>query len=57
MEDFNKRIDQNHKNRNILVVSAGIADFNRDKDTTIIQIFTRADREMYARKHYLKEQR
>lgn len=55
IDDFNRRIDQNLKNRNVVVVAAGIADYNRDKDTTIIQIFTRADREMYARKHYLKE--
>lgn len=57
LDDFNRRIDQNQKNHNVVVVSAGIADYNRDKDTTIIQIFTRADREMYARKHYLKEQK
>ena len=55
LENFNNRINQNHKNHSYLVVSAGMADYERSKDTTIIQIFTRADREMYARKHYLKD--
>ena len=57
LEDFNKQIDENVKNRSVVVVSAGISDFIPEKDTTIIQIFTRADREMYARKHFLKEQK
>ena len=55
LDDFNRRIDQNKKNNSIILVAAGLADYIRDKDTTIIQIFTRADREMYARKHFLKE--
>jgi diguanylate cyclase (GGDEF)-like protein len=55
LENFNNRINQNYKNHSYLVVSAGMADYERSKDTTIIQIFTRADREMYARKHYLKD--
>lgn len=57
LDDFNRRIDQNKKSNSFILVAAGLADYNRDKDTTIIQIFTRADREMYARKHLLKEQK
>lgn len=55
LDNFNKMIDENVKNHSVVVVAAGISDFDHEKDTTIIQIFTRADREMYARKHYLKE--
>ena len=57
LDDFNKKIDENVKNHSVVVVSAGISDYNPEKDTTIIQIFTRADREMYARKHLLKAQK
>ncbi len=55
LDNFNKRIEENVKNNSVVVVSAGLSDYVPDKDTTIIQIFTRADREMYARKHYLKD--
>ena len=55
LENFNNRVNQNLKNNSYLVVAAGMADYDSSKDTTIIQIFTRADREMYARKHYLKD--
>ena len=55
LDNFNKKIEENVKNDSVVVVSAGLSDYVPDKDTTIIQIFTRADREMYARKHYLKD--
>lgn len=57
LDNFNKRIEENVKNNSVVVVSAGLSDYVPDKDTTIIQIFTRADREMYARKHLLKEKK
>lgn len=38
------------------VVSAGMSDYVPGVDTTIIQVFTRADKEMYERKHQLKSQ-
>ena len=52
---FNERIDNNLKNKDRVVISSGIATFNQNKDTTILKVFTRADREMYARKQELKE--
>lgn len=57
LDNFNKRIEENVKNNSVVVVSAGLSDYVPNKDTTIIQIFTRADREMYARKHLLKEKK
>jgi len=55
LESFNHQIEENIRNSSEVVVSAGMADYIPNKDSTILQIFTRADREMYARKHYLKE--
>ena len=52
---FNERMDANVKNKDRVVISSGIATFNPSKDTTILKVFTRADREMYARKQELKE--
>ena len=54
-EAFNKRIDLNLKNKERLIISSGLATFNPNKDTTMLKVFTRADREMYARKQELKE--
>ena len=54
-EAFNKRIDINLKNKERLIISSGLATFNPNKDTTMLKVFTRADREMYARKQELKE--
>ena len=54
IDNFNHKMDENVKNDDPIVVSAGISSFDPEEDNTIIQIFTRADREMYERKHHLK---
>lgn len=52
---FNKRIDENVKNKDRLIISSGIAEYDPDKDLSILTIFTRADRDMYARKQKIKK--
>jgi diguanylate cyclase (GGDEF)-like protein len=52
---FNEKIDDNVERGNIIVISAGSADYDPERDSTIIQVFTRADREMFVRKRSLKE--
>ena len=52
---FNEKIDDNVEKGNIIVISAGTADYDPERDSTIIQVFTRADREMFVRKRSLKE--
>ena len=42
------------QNNSRIVIAADISDYRVNKDTTIIQVFTRADSEMYKRKHLLK---
>ena len=51
---FDERIEKNLENHNRVLVAVGHADFIPDRDTTILQVFTRADRQMYARKQSLK---
>lgn len=55
LESFNRQIDENAKNKDKLVISAGLATFIPGQDTTIMHTFTRADRLMYVRKNQLKE--
>ena len=52
---FNKRIDENVKNKDRVIISSGMAEYDPDKDSSILTIFTRADRDMYARKQKIKE--
>ena len=52
---FNKRIDENVKNKDRVIISSGMAEYDPEKDCSILTIFTRADRDMYARKQKLKE--
>jgi len=54
VKSFNKKIDENVENNNRVIVSCGLANYERNRDTTIIKVFTRADRNMYARKQQLK---
>ena len=54
LKEFNDIMDENLKNNSRIVISAGISDYRPNRDTTIIQVFTRADSEMYKRKHCLK---
>ena len=55
LKAFNDQIDKNIKNHDRVIVSAGIGEYNPDKDTSILSIFTRADRAMYARKQQIKD--
>ena len=57
VNSFNQKIDENVKKGESLVIAAGLSIYIPDKDGTILQTFTRADREMYNRKHQLKERR
>ena len=54
LAQFNEKILQNLKKRGV-VVSSGISTFIPGKDNTFIQVFNRADKEMYQCKHELKE--
>ena len=51
---FNERIDENLRKKDRLIISCGCAAFNHEQDTTIVKVFARADRAMYARKQELK---
>lgn len=52
---FNTQIDLNVRTNNRIIVSAGLATFDQDKDTSILKVFTRADRQMYSRKQEIKD--
>ena len=52
---FNKCIDENVKNKDRIIISSGLADFDSDKDSSVLTVFTRADRDMYARKEKIKK--
>ena len=54
MKAFERKIDDNLQNKGRLIISSGIANYDKEKDTTILKVFTRADRTMYARKQELK---
>ena len=56
LKAFNAQIDLNVRNKQRTIVSAGIATFEQDRDTTILKVFTRSDRQMYVRKQELKEE-
>ena len=51
---FNKTIDKNLKGDGIIIISAGMAAYDKNIDNTFLQVFARADKEMYARKSILK---
>ena len=55
LEEFRKKIQLNIKARRGVIVSSGLAIFIPEKDNTFIQVFNRADEEMYQRKHEIKE--
>ena len=54
LKDFDKQIEANMKKRGV-VVSSGLSTFMPEKDNTFIQVFNRADQQMYKRKHELKD--
>ncbi|MBR0295590.1 MAG: diguanylate cyclase [Bacilli bacterium] len=53
--DFNKMIGENLRSNDRIIIASGMADYLLGKDTNILQVFTRADREMYIRKQQLKD--
>ena len=55
MGSFNRIADENNMSGGV-VVSAGLSEYERDKDISSRQVFDRADRNMYRRKRELKEQ-
>ena len=55
LEEFRKKIQLNIKARRGVIVSSGLAVFIPEQDNTFIQVFNRADEEMYQRKHEIKE--
>ena len=53
LNDFNRQIDFNKVDGSV-VVSSGLATFLKDQDKSYSDVFRRADKEMYKRKHELK---
>ena len=54
IESFEKQMDENLKNGDI-VISSGLAEYDRNLDRDTKTIIARADTKMYNRKHILKE--
>ena len=55
MRQFDTRMEENAATGG-LVIAAGISDFVKGKDTSCIEVFERADQQMYLRKRELKAQ-
>ena len=53
MEQFNSRMEENAASGS-LVVAAGISEFIKRKDTSCMDVFERADQQMYLRERELK---
>ncbi len=53
MQQFDSRMEENAANGGV-VVAGGIADFIKGKDTSCMDVFERADQQMYLRKRELK---
>ena len=53
LSSFNARLDRNLKEGAVLV-AAGMSLFLPDRDTTVMQVYTRADQQMYTRKQRIK---
>ena len=52
---FNQCIDDNVINHDRIIIASGMAIYEPERDTTILQVFTRADHEMYQRKQQIKD--
>ena len=55
MHQFDTRMEENAATGG-LVIAAGISDFVKGKDTSCIEVFERADQQMYLRKRKMKAQ-
>ena len=53
LDDFNNQIEINIKNDDV-VISSGMADYNKDEDKSFRNMFERADFSMYDQKKHLK---
>ena len=53
MQQFDSRMEENAANGGV-VVAGGIADYIKGKDTSCMDVFERADQQMYLRKRELK---
>ena len=53
LDDFNNQIEINIKNNDV-VISSGMADYNKDEDKSFRNMFERADFSMYDQKKHLK---
>lgn len=54
VKSFHEQISLNVKRRGV-IVSCGLSEYIAGKDNTFIQVFNRADKQMYQCKHQLKE--
>ena len=55
MKQFDSRIEENAASGDV-VVAAGISEFIKGKDSSCMDVFERADQQMYLRKRELKAQ-
>ena len=53
---FDQRMDEANLQRNTLIVSMGMSDYDEEEDHAFHHVFARADHDMYLRKHRLKRQ-
>lgn len=53
--EFNKQIDENVMNKDRIIIASGMAVYDKEIDTSIMQVFTRADCDMYQRKQQIKD--
>ena len=54
LSEFNKHIDENVMNKDRIIIASGMAVYDKEIDTSIMQVYTRADRDMYQRKQQIK---
>ena len=55
LSEFNKHIDENVMNKDRIIIASGMAVYDKEIDTSIMQVYTRADRDMYQRKQQIKD--
>lgn len=54
MEKLRAQVLKNTKSKNGVILASGMAEYNPQKDHTVLEIFERADKEMYSNKRQLK---
>ncbi len=53
---FDNMMDEANRQRNTLIISMGMSEYDEQEDHTFHHVFSRADHEMYLRKRHLKRQ-